>query len=70
MGMSRRPFCASVHRFRDFVAVSVGTGEPVYMDVMEAREFAREIYVAARDCGQHAFADSEYAGKGFVFGDR
>lgn len=40
---------ASVHRFGEFVALFVGTGETVYISPKEARAFARVLNACARD---------------------
>jgi hypothetical protein len=49
---------ASVHRFRDAVAVYVGTGPTQYLTPKEARKLARAINTAARSCDSEAFKDS------------
>lgn len=44
-----------VHRFRDYVAASIGTGPTVYMTAKEARAMARALNKAARSVDSEAF---------------
>lgn len=55
----RKGLSAAVHRFRDQVAVHVGTGETVYLTQRQARTLARELYRTARDIDNRAFAESD-----------
>lgn len=58
---------AQVHRFRDRVAASLGTGETVYMDPKTARKLARALNAAARDVDARTFADSTFASTEITF---
>lgn len=49
---------ASIHRFRDSVAVWLGDGNTLYMTPRDARRLAKAINAAARDVIQKPFADS------------
>jgi hypothetical protein len=49
---------ASVHRFREDVAIYVGNGETVYIPAKEARKLARAINRAAKSCETETFAES------------
>lgn len=49
---------AQVHRFRDFVAVYVGTGETVYLTPCDARKLSRAINRAAKSCETESFGES------------
>lgn len=60
---------AQVHRFRDSVAVWIGTGETVYMTPRDARRFARAINKAAKSCESESFADSTCGTAAFDFED-
>lgn len=51
---------AGVHRFRDRVAVHVGGGETVYLDIRVARQMARALWRASRDIDQRSFVDSTF----------
>lgn len=54
---------ANVHRFRDYVAAHVGTGETVYMTPKQARTLARALHAAARDAENVPFAQSRLGNK-------
>jgi len=56
----RTGLSADVHRFRDHVAMDVGTGETVYLTPKQARKLARALYVATRDVETHGFQDSRF----------
>lgn len=47
-----------VHRFRDYVAVYIGTGETVYLEPKQARALAKAINKAARSCDNESFSES------------
>lgn len=49
---------AQVHRFHDFVALYVGTGETVYLTPAQARQLSRAINKAAKSCETETFAQS------------
>ena len=49
---------AQVHRFRDKVAVYVGSGKTVYLSPGNARKLARALNAAARSCDKGPFVDS------------
>ena len=49
---------AQIHRFRDAVALSVGTGQTVYMGPKEARKIAKALINAARSVERETFAQS------------
>jgi len=56
----RTGLSADVHRFRDHVAVHVGTGETTYLTPKQARKLARALYVATRDVETHSYQDSRF----------
>ena len=60
---------AQVHRFRDSVAVHLGTGETVYLTPREARQFTRAINKVARSCDSESFAESAGNTHAFEFGE-
>lgn len=49
---------ATVHRFRDSVAVRTGQGETVYLSPAQARKLANALRIAARSCSTEKFTDS------------
>ena len=49
---------ARVHRFRNCVAVYVGTGETVYLTPRDARKLSKAINKAARSIERERFVDS------------
>lgn len=51
---------ASVHRFRDLVAVRTGTGETVYLTPKAARQLARALNGAARSITGLKFSESHF----------
>lgn len=51
---------ASVHRFHDTVAVYMGTGETVYLDVEQAATLAAAIQKCKRDIFSNGFTDSKF----------
>lgn len=56
----RTGLSANVHRFRDYVAVHVGTGETAYLTAKQARKLARALYVATRDVETHSYQDGRF----------
>ena len=57
--MSKYPnYRAQVHRFRDRVAVYIGTGETVYMTPEDARKLARALTKTAKSIKTETFAES------------
>lgn len=59
---------AQVHRFRDHVALYIGTGATVYLTPKDAREFARQITKAARNVRDFPkFSESPSVSKSFTF---
>lgn len=60
---------AQVHRFRDAVALHVGTGETVYLTPREARQLTRAMNRVARSCDSEPFAASSGLTAEFVFGE-
>ncbi len=52
---------ASIYRFRDRVAVHIGTGATVYLSPADARKIARALNAAARDIGERKFTESTLA---------
>ncbi len=46
------------HRFRDVIAVCIGTGETVYMTTKQARALSGGINAACRSVEREQFADS------------
>lgn len=51
---------ASVHRFRDKVAVYIGTGPTVYVTPKEAAKLARALTGCARDIRARSFVSSHF----------
>lgn len=51
---------ASVHRFKDTVAVYVGGGETVYLTVKEAAALAAAVQKCKRDILKSSFVDSGF----------
>jgi hypothetical protein len=49
-----------VHRFGDAVAVSIGTGETVYLTMQQARMIGKEISACAEDVNIYEFCLSPY----------
>ena len=49
---------AQTHRFRDYVAVYIGTGETVYLTPKQARQLTRAINKVARSCDTESFSQS------------
>lgn len=49
---------AQIHRFRDKVAMSLGTGETVYLTPEFARTLGQQLLRYADDCEARAFVDS------------
>lgn len=58
-----------VHRFRDAVAASLGTGETVYMSAGEARAMARALVRAAQSVEREPFGQSGGTTKALAFSD-
>lgn len=65
----REKIPAQVHRFRDAVALHLGTGETVYLTPREARQVTRAINRVAKSCDSESFAESSGLTAEFVFGD-
>lgn len=56
-----KPVKAQVHRFRDCVAVYVGTGETVYLSRRHALALARALRACAVDIAKNpSFAQSKF----------
>lgn len=55
----RKGLSASVHRFRDCVAIHVGTGETSYLTPKQARKLAHSLYKACRDIDRRPFTESD-----------
>ena len=51
---------ARVHRFRSYVAVSIGNGETVYLSAATARELASELNKCVDDVNLRTFQESTY----------
>ena len=49
-----------VHRFHDFVAMSVGSGETIYLKHDEATEVSKQMLTAAIDIRQKRFTKSDF----------
>jgi hypothetical protein len=58
---------AQVHRFRELVAVFVGSGETRYLKPKEARKLARALNAAAKSVERESFADSTCGTVSFEF---
>lgn len=50
---------AQIHRFRDKVAIYVGTGETVYLTPREAYQLGQHLTIFAQDCEFVEFVDSD-----------
>lgn len=59
---------ARVIRFRDLVAIDIGSSETVYLKPKSARAIARALNAAARSCGRESFADSTFQTAEFIIG--
>lgn len=53
-----KPYTAQIHRFRDRVAVHIGTGDTVYMTHADARKMARALNLFAKSVKTESFVDS------------
>lgn len=51
---------ASVHRFRNTVAIHVGSGQTVYLPAPLAKAFAQAINACAEDVARSAFTSSNF----------
>ena len=60
---------AQIHRFRDAVAIYIGTGETVYLSPKDARKLARSINRAAKSCETETFSQSTCGTAQFSFDD-
>ena len=58
---------AQVHRFHDYVALYIGTGETVYFKPADARKLSRAINKAAKSCETESFAESTCGTAQFSF---
>ena len=58
---------AQCHRFRDEVALYIGTGATVYLKPADARKLARAINRAAKSCETESFANSSGNTAQFAF---
>lgn len=56
-----------VHRFRDYIAVYIGTGETVYLDPKQARAFSRAINKVCKSCETESFSQSTCGTSHFDF---
>ena len=56
--MNKAIITTSVHRFRDYVAVSIHDGPTVYLNAMQADEFGRAIARMAKDVVKCKFQES------------
>jgi hypothetical protein len=63
----RDKITAQVHRFGDFVAIHIGTGETVYLHPRQARQLSRALNRAARSCENEAFTASTCGTASFDF---
>ena len=54
---------AQIHRFRDAVAVYVGTGETVYLTPDQAKIIGGFLRDCAEDCERHKFSESLFSTK-------
>jgi len=60
----------SVHRFRDTVAVYIGTGATVYLSTKEAVALARALNACSRDIKKSSFVNSEFKTTDIKRGER
>jgi hypothetical protein len=63
----RAKITAQVHRFGDYVAVYIGTGETVYLTPKQARALSRAMNKAAKSCETQPFSESSGLTKSFDF---
>lgn len=63
----RKKIHAQVHRFRDYVAVYLGTGETVYLEPKQAHALAKALNKAAKSCETESFSDSTCGTAEFTF---
>lgn len=49
-----------IHRFRDTVAIHIGTGQTVYISVNEAERIAEQLLHCVGDVQEFSFQDSKY----------
>ncbi|AZO29365.1 hypothetical protein [Mesorhizobium sp. M1B.F.Ca.ET.045.04.1.1] len=56
----RTNIVASVHRFRDFIALCVGDGPTVYLSPKAASQIARALNKCARSVKTEKFTDSHF----------
>ena len=54
------PTIARIHRFRNAVALHVGTGETVYLSAEQALQFGQALRDCADDCREVKFTDSTF----------
>ena len=57
------------HRFRNKVAVSIGTGETVYMTAAEATRFASALFETTYDVTAYSFQNSKIKTFSLEIGD-
>lgn len=58
---------AQVHRFRDLVALSLGTGETVYLEPRDVRKLTRALNRTAKSCETEMFVNSTAGTHEFTF---
>ena len=51
-------FCMQTHRYRDSLAIYIGTGETVYLPANDARNLSRAINKTVRSIERESFQDS------------
>ena len=51
---------ASVHRFRNYVAVSVGNGETTYLNAGQAEQLATALIACAHSVNSEKYCDSKF----------
>ncbi len=61
---------AQVHRFRDYVAIYIGTGETVYLTPKQARQVSRALNKVAKSCDSETFSASTCGTHSFDFSEK
>lgn len=65
--MRKKMLSAQVHRFRDDVALNVGTGATVYISATDAERLAEALLRVAASCQTEKFTESTCATSRFDF---
>ena len=68
--MRREKQHTKIHRFRDYVSITLGRGETVYLTAREARQLSRAINKAVKSCETESFLDSTFESIELEFGGK